>query len=361
MPDRLVTIARYRDLPEALLQLSKLASAGIEAQLRDENMVRLDWRYSNVVGGIRLQVLETDQEDATAILAATMEGSFEMETEHGLEKFEQPRCPRCESLNIEHRDRNRGLRYAALFMGPLPLPVSGDEWHCSDCNVRWEVVPEPGEAAEEPQDDQPLTLYAATTNKGKLQEFRDLAADFDMKVEPVPNQGSIPEVEEDGDTFEANATKKAMEYSKHVPGGLVFADDSGLEVTALDGAPGVRSARYAARSETHKPTDPDNNYKLLAELQATGATNRSARFVCVIAAARDGQSLATFRGEAQGEILASPLGKRGFGYDPLFFVVEADKTFAEMGAADKSKYSHRGAAFRQFLQWLDQEAIPNPQ
>ena len=104
-----------------------------------------------------------------------------------------------------------------------------------------------------------------------------------------------------------------------------------------------------------KPTDSDNNYKLLAALRDAATDDRSARFVCVLAAARDGQLLSSFRGEAQGEILVSPLGKHGFGYDPLFFVVEANQTFGEMRAAEKAKYSHRGAAFRKFLEWVRSE------
>ncbi|MEO6119079.1 MAG: RdgB/HAM1 family non-canonical purine NTP pyrophosphatase [Terriglobales bacterium] len=357
MPDRLVTIARFRDLPEALIQLSKLESSGIEAELRDENMVRMNWGYSNFIGGIRLQVAEGDESEAQAILSAPTEPSMEIETKDGVEQFEQPRCPQCNSLNIENRDRNQGVRYAAILTWPVPVPRGAAEWHCSDCEARWEIVPGPGETLPADElDEEPPPIFAATTNKGKLLEFRHLATDLAIPVLPVPGQEKLPEVIEDGATFEANAAKKAVEYSHHLPGAIVFADDSGLEVAALGGAPGVHSARYAARSETHKPSDSDNNYKLLAELRAADATDRSARFVCVIAAARDGQLLQTFRGEADGEILASALGRHGFGYDPLFFVVEADKTFGEMKAAEKSKYSHRGAAFRKFLDWLSTQA-----
>ncbi|HUQ49239.1 MAG TPA: RdgB/HAM1 family non-canonical purine NTP pyrophosphatase [Terriglobales bacterium] len=208
-----------------------------------------------------------------------------------------------------------------------------------------------------------LTLYAATTNKGKLNEFRSIAAVHGLPVLAVPEQEKIPEVVEDGDTFEANAIKKAVQYSQHLPGELVFADDSGLEVAALNGEPGIYSARYAARSVTDKPSDSDNNYKLLAELDAvaldaSSSRDRSARFVCVIACARDGQLLKTFRGEATGEILASPIGWQGFGYDPLFFVVECNKTFAEMDAEEKSRYSHRGAAFRELVGWVSTTSLP---
>jgi XTP/dITP diphosphohydrolase len=194
-------------------------------------------------------------------------------------------------------------------------------------------------------------VYAATTNLGKLRELNDLGQQYEISVLPANQDREMPEVDEDGDTFEANAAKKAIEYSQHLPGQLVIADDSGLEANALNGAPGVFSARYAARDEHHKPTDADNNYKLLAELEKLHTDDRTARFVCVIAAARDGQLLTSFRGEALGEILISPLGKRGFGYDPLFYVKEANQTFAEMNSETKAKYSHRGAAFRKFLDW----------
>lgn len=201
-------------------------------------------------------------------------------------------------------------------------------------------------------------VYAATTNLGKLREFNELGNLHDVSVLPADQDRRMPEVEEDGDTFEANAAKKAIEYSQYLPAQLLIADDSGLEVTALNGAPGVYSARYAARDDHHKPTDADNNYKLLAELEKLNTLDRSARFVCVISAARDGQLLSSFRGEALGEILISPLGKRGFGYDPLFYVKEANQTFAEMNSETKAKYSHRGAAFRNFLDWY--LANPNP-
>lgn len=197
-----------------------------------------------------------------------------------------------------------------------------------------------------------INVYAATTNAGKLREFNDLGQQYGLNVLRANQDREMPEVEEDGETFEANAAKKAIEYSRHLPGQLVIADDSGLEVTALNGAPGVYSARYAARNENHKPTDADNNYKLLATLEEMKAEDRSARFVCVISVAKDGEVLASFRGEATGEILMSPIGGRGFGYDPLFYIKAAHKTFGEMGPEEKAKYSHRGEAFRKFLDWV---------
>jgi XTP/dITP diphosphohydrolase len=159
---------------------------------------------------------------------------------------------------------------------------------------------------------------------------------------------------EDGLTYEANARKKAEAYSNFVPAELVLADDSGLEVDALDGQPGVHSARYAA-ADPHSAgsnTDDDaNNLKLISALQEVPAETRTGRFVCVIAAARDGNTLATFRGTAEGMILDHPRGSNGFGYDPLFYFPQIEKTFAELSTEEKARYSHRGAAFRKFADW----------
>jgi len=161
-------------------------------------------------------------------------------------------------------------------------------------------------------------------------------------------------VAEDGGSFEANARTKAEAYSRYVTGAIVIADDSGLEVDALAGAPGVHSARYAA-DEPHlaesNTDDETNNRKLVREIKLVGPADRKARFVCVIAAAREGETLAVFEGKAEGTILERPRGYNGFGYDPLFYFPEIEKTFAELSAEEKAKYSHRGAAFRQFLMW----------
>ena len=154
---------------------------------------------------------------------------------------------------------------------------------------------------------------------------------------------------EDGVTFDENARKKAEHYSRFAPGKIVLADDSGLEVDALGGAPGVHSARYAATSPAENANDQANNARLLREL--SHAADRSARFVCAIAAAQDGRTLATFRGEAHGQILDSPRGSGGFGYDPLFVFPALEKTFAELTPEEKAIVSHRGAAFRKFLEW----------
>ncbi|MGA8764285.1 MAG: RdgB/HAM1 family non-canonical purine NTP pyrophosphatase, partial [Candidatus Sulfotelmatobacter sp.] len=199
-------------------------------------------------------------------------------------------------------------------------------------------------------------VLIATSNPGKLRDFAGAAAHHGVEVVGIPNFSSLPSVVEDGVTFEANARKKAEAYSRHVPGEIVVADDSGLEVDALDGAPGVHSARYAA-DEPHNAgantDDKANNAKLLLELKNSPPAERTARFVCVLAAARDGQTLATFRGTADGIILERARGSYGFGYDPLFYFPQIEKTFAQLTAEEKAHYSHRGTAFGKFLVWCD--------
>lgn len=201
-------------------------------------------------------------------------------------------------------------------------------------------------------------LYVASSNRGKLREFRDIANESGLFVEPLPNPAGIPAPAETGDTFEENARIKAIAYSRALPGELVFADDSGLEVDALGGAPGVHSARYAATDEQPAPSDSDNNYKLLYELSKLGDVPRSARFVCVLALARDGEVLATFQADVAGEILAAPLGHGGFGYDPLFYVPELGNTLAEIEPEEKSKISHRGKSFRSMVAWVLGQQTP---
>jgi len=197
-------------------------------------------------------------------------------------------------------------------------------------------------------------VLIATRNPGKLRDFQGAAARFDVAIASLPNSLCLPTVTEDGETFEANARKKAEAYSRSVPGEIVIADDSGLEVDALGGAPGVHSARYAAQAtepRSGNATDEANNARLLRELQDVPPPRRSARFVCVIAAARGGEVFEVFRGEAEGMILATPSGLQGFGYDPLFYSPTIRKTFAELSPEEKASYSHRGAAFRKFLTW----------
>lgn len=197
-------------------------------------------------------------------------------------------------------------------------------------------------------------ILIATSNPGKLRDFAGAAAGYGIEVGAIQNFSSLPGVVEDGSTFEANARKKAEAYSSQVPGEIVIADDSGLEVDALGGAPGVHSARYAA-DEPHliesNTDDETNNRKLIREIKLVRLGERTGRFVCVIAAARDGKTLEVFEGKAEGIILERPRGFNGFGYDPLFYFPEIDKTFAELSAEEKAKHSHRGAAFRKLLEW----------
>ncbi|MBI2677621.1 MAG: RdgB/HAM1 family non-canonical purine NTP pyrophosphatase [Candidatus Koribacter versatilis] len=200
-------------------------------------------------------------------------------------------------------------------------------------------------------------IYLATSNSGKLRDFAGAAAVYGIELDALPGFASLPLVEESGVTFDANARLKAEAYSRHAPEqhAIVLADDSGLEVDALGGAPGVASARYAAMATdpgfTANSGDAENNARLLRELATTPEAERTARFVCVIAAARAGQILATFRGEAPGRILTAPRGTRGFGYDPLFYSVRLKKTFAELSPEEKAAVSHRGLALARFLDW----------
>ena len=199
-------------------------------------------------------------------------------------------------------------------------------------------------------------VLVATSNEGKICDLVGAAAAHDIQIATLPNFAALPDVVEDGLTFEANARKKADHYSHYSEGELVIADDSGLEVDALKGAPGVRSARYAADERTAPgdasiSADDANNSRLLRELHDVPEGFRTGRFVCVIAVARNGHTLATFHGKAEGIILRAPRGSNGFGYDPLFFFPQIEKTFAELSAEQKAEFSHRGAAFRQFLEW----------
>ena len=202
-----------------------------------------------------------------------------------------------------------------------------------------------------------LTLYAATSNPGKVAEFQAAALQERraLLVEPLPGLASLPVCSEDGATFAENAQKKAVHYSRSCAG-LVFADDSGLEVEALRGAPGVLSARYAGAAGV-AGADSLNNEKLLRELGRLAASQRRARFVCVLALAREGRVLGSFEGQVEGIVADAPRGSGGFGYDPLFLLPELDRTFAELTPAEKLRYSHRGRAFRALLAWLSRQQI----
>ncbi|MFB3813690.1 MAG: RdgB/HAM1 family non-canonical purine NTP pyrophosphatase [Terriglobales bacterium] len=208
-------------------------------------------------------------------------------------------------------------------------------------------------------------ILIATLNQGKLRDFAAVAAEFGVSVAAVPGLATVPPAPEDAPTFEANACKKAEYYSRLAPHRYVMADDSGLQVDALRGAPGVHSARYAARQAGRlgHSTDEENNARLLQEMAEVPEEQRGANFVCSIAVARDGKLAACFRGVAHGRLLRELRGNRGFGYDPLFFIPEANATFAELSPEHKAKWSHRGQAFRKFLKWyaeLPEEAQRAP-
>ncbi len=199
-----------------------------------------------------------------------------------------------------------------------------------------------------------LTLYAATSNAGKLREFLAAArqAPIPLQVETLPGFAGLPRCAEDGASFVENAQKKALHYSSLVAE-LVFADDSGLEVDALGGSPGVLSARYSgSMAEDAASMDARNNQKLLLELAALPGADRRARFVCVIALARAGRLLCTFEGQVEGIIADAPRGRGGFGYDPLFLQPELGRTFGELAPEEKLRCSHRGNAFRAMVEWL---------
>jgi XTP/dITP diphosphohydrolase len=205
-------------------------------------------------------------------------------------------------------------------------------------------------------------VLIATSNPGKLRDFAGAARAHGINIAGIPNFSDMPTPVEDGQTFDENARKKAEEYSLAVPGEIVLADDSGLEVAALNGAPGVHSARYAADEPHLADTNTDdeaNNARVLRELRDVAPEKRTGRFVCVLAAARNGKTLATFRGIADGMILDAPRGTNGFGYDPLFYFPGIQKTFAELSAEEKARYSHRGSAFRQFLEWYEKQFSGN--
>jgi XTP/dITP diphosphohydrolase len=183
-----------------------------------------------------------------------------------------------------------------------------------------------------------VRLYCATTNPGKLREFRK-ALEGLVELETVPGLKSIPPCDETGATFDENAVQKALYYSKYCEGQL-FVDDSGLEVDALGGAPGVYSARFAGPDAT----DAANNRLLLEQME--GIANRTARFVCVVALASGGKLIDTFRGVVEGQLLGAPRGMNGFGYDPLFFYPPFGCTFGEVPLDRKMEVSHRSQALK---------------
>lgn len=198
-------------------------------------------------------------------------------------------------------------------------------------------------------------LVLASRNAGKTGELRGLLKDFPVELKNLDDFGSIPPVEEDGTTFDENAYKKAA-FTAKVLGLPTLADDSGLEVDALGGLPGVHSARYAGPNAS----DTDNSAKLSSEMK--GKTNRAATFVCVISIAVPPGMALTYEGRCEGLIAEAPAGENGFGYDPLFYYPPLKRTFAQLSVEEKNQVSHRGKAmaqlkeeFNQVLTWIRQK------
>ncbi len=185
-----------------------------------------------------------------------------------------------------------------------------------------------------------LTIVIASRNKGKQSEIQALLKDFPVEIRSLSDFGPLPEIEEDGETFEENAYKKASGIARML-GLPALADDSGLVVTALDGRPGVHSARYAG----HGASDQQRCLKLLAEME--GRSDRRAAFECVLSLAVPGGAALTYEGKCEGLITHTVTGSRGFGYDPVFFYPPIGKTFAEITAEEKNGVSHRGRALRE--------------
>ena len=201
------------------------------------------------------------------------------------------------------------------------------------------------------------TLVLATRNQGKIREFRELLSGFDVEVKALNDFGPLPPIVEDGDTFDENAYRKAFGTAK-VLGFPAFADDSGLVVEALQGAPGVHSARYAGEGAT----DEANSLKLLKAME--GITNRRARFECIISIAVPRGPALTYEGRCEGEIAHEMTGEKGFGYDPVFYFPPMKRTFAQMTREEKNRVSHRGKAMSQLrnefdkvLIWLQQRMV----
>ena len=191
-------------------------------------------------------------------------------------------------------------------------------------------------------------LVLATHNQGKLHELSMLLSGTTFRVVSLADLGQNFEVEETGTTFAANAIEKAVRYSQHTPE-LTLADDSGLEVAALDGAPGVRSGRYGGPGLN----DEKRCTKLLAQMETVRWDERSARFVCVLALAQAGGLVKTFEGVVEGLIAHEPRGTSGFGYDPIFYYPPKARTFGELTRAEKDAVSHRGQALRAFLSHIE--------
>lgn len=197
----------------------------------------------------------------------------------------------------------------------------------------------------------PFRLFLASSNSGKLREYRELARNSPVQLELIPDFSAIPAFDETAATFAENSAGKALHYSQFTPE-LVVADDSGLVVPILGGAPGVHSARYAGPGAS----DTDRIHKLLSEMTGKHGGERRARFICVVTLARAGRALAITSGFVDGVLTLEPRGKDGFGYDPIFFSPELGRTFAEASREEKNYYSHRGRAFRKLLDLLPSAA-----
>ena len=206
-----------------------------------------------------------------------------------------------------------------------------------------------------------IKLLLASSNTGKLREYRAMAAGRALDLDLLPRFTELPRFPEDAPTFAENAAGKALHFSKYhgargstLTEEIIFADDSGLVVPALGGAPGVHSARYAGPHAS----DAERIAKLLDGMRGLTGEARRARFVCVIAAARRGQMLAVLSDSAEGVITNEPRGADGFGYDPVFYFPTHRKTFAELGHAEKNEASHRGKAFRKLLASIPDNSSP---
>ena len=191
-----------------------------------------------------------------------------------------------------------------------------------------------------------ISIVIATRNKGKTAEIWEMLKDFPVIIKNLDDFGPIPEIEEDGETFDENAYIKAS-VTARILGLPALADDSGLMVEALGGAPGVHSARYAGENAT----DKQRCEKLLEEMK--GKTNRKAAFECVISIAVPTGPALTYEAHCEGLITEKPAGKNGFGYDPVFFFPPLKKTFAELTRREKSRVSHRGKAFEELKKEFD--------
>jgi XTP/dITP diphosphohydrolase len=195
----------------------------------------------------------------------------------------------------------------------------------------------------------PKNLYLASSNPGKLNEFSAiaLAVHRTIALALLPGYAELSRFPEDAPTFAENAVGKAL-HAASITQDAVCADDSGLVVPALNGDPGVRSARYSGSNAT----GGENNAKLLEALRGKTRRDRQAYFVCALAVARKGNVLAVITNRVDGSILDAPCGSGGFGYDPLFYFPPLNKSFAELSGAEKNLHSHRGKAFRRLLQVL---------